>query len=546
MVIASRPSSRTAVGLGTTPVWNLTQPSEATKRPQIAAAQLATRTRRVEAIPVSGIEVPAKVELAAGVAPAVATDQGLLVPPAPAAPRQPETLSGPSVGRISVSAAAGPQIIPQVNPTVAAVPAAEPLPLPVSIPAEQTTLMEAAPTSVMAASQPALATEVIVPPAPPVSAVAPSPVMSCPPMPCPPMACPVNPICPRLGVQCPGCPQCGCTSATWYDEDWIPWEAFAQGEYIGPPRLPHVPEYRLRVDDTIQFVYRLTRKQSDSPYRIEVADELEINVYTIDAMTGDYAELPQEHLVLVQPDGAITVGGLGQVPAAGRTIEELRQHLMSRADELSKGAMITVTPTKLNTLLTELINTVDARFGAGGQSQQARVTPEGTVRLPAIGTVAAQGLTLEELQHEVEARYAEIVAGLEVTPILLDRAPRYIYVTGEVKSPGRFELTGPTTVSQAIALAGSWNFGAYLQHVVIYRRDDDWQLMATRVNLKSLLLYPEPCPEGEIWLRDADVIVVPKSPILFIDDMIDLIFTRGVYSVFPVIYAVNFSKLSTI
>jgi hypothetical protein len=37
---------------------------------------------------------------------------------------------------------------------------------------------------------------------------------------------------------------------------------------------------------------------------------------------------------------------------------------------------------------------------------------------------------------------------------------------------------------QAIAMAGSWNVGAHLSHVVVFRRDENWQLMATRVNIR--------------------------------------------------------------
>ena len=37
---------------------------------------------------------------------------------------------------------------------------------------------------------------------------------------------------------------------------------------------------------------------------------------------------------------------------------------------------------------------------------------------------------------------------LEVTPILAQRAPRYIYVIGEVRSPGRYDLQAPTTAMQ--------------------------------------------------------------------------------------------------
>jgi polysaccharide export outer membrane protein len=43
----------------------------------------------------------------------------------------------------------------------------------------------------------------------------------------------------------------------------------------------------------------------------------------------------------------------------------------------------------------------------------------------------------------------------------------------------------------------------------------------------------QPCPAGEIWLNDSDVIILPKSKILLCDDFINLVFTRGVYGVVP-------------
>jgi polysaccharide export outer membrane protein len=42
-----------------------------------------------------------------------------------------------------------------------------------------------------------------------------------------------------------------------------------------------------------------------------------------------------------------------------------------------------------------------------------------------------------------------------------------------------------------------------------------------------------PIPSDEIWLRDGDVVVVPKSPIKSMVDAIDLVATRGVYAVAP-------------
>ncbi len=138
------------------------------------------------------------------------------------------------------------------------------------------------------------------------------------------------------------------------------------------------------------------------------------------------------------------------------------------------------------------------------------------------------------------------IEGMEVIPVLVQRAPRYVYVLGEVRNPGRFELTGPTTAIQAISMAGSWNVGANLRQVVVFRRGDDWRLLATMLNLQAALYGNQPCPGGEIWLSDSDVVLVPKGPVLVADDFINLVFTRGIYGVFPLSATVNFGRLGSL
>jgi len=338
------------------------------------------------------------------------------------------------------------------------------------------------------------------------------------------------------GVDCVDCPPH--RRRGWEAARLIFWQAYAQGEYVGHERLPHVPEYRLRVDDQLDLIYRLTRDETSAPYKLNVGDEIRVESFTD-------AELNRD--LLIQPDGTITLRLLGQVHATGRTVTQLRDALEEAYKKYYRVPAITVTPLKVNTKLQDLLNTVDRRYGLGGQSQFVRVTPEGTIALPAIVSVCAQGLTLRELQEELNQRYAaEIVEGIEVIPVLTLRAPRFVYVLGEVRNPGRFELVGPTTAIQAISMAGSWNVGAHLRQIVVFRRGDDWRLMATVINLEAALRGHQPCPPGEIWLSDSDIVIVPKSPILQADDFINLVFTRGIYGVLPFNATVNYSAVSAL
>lgn len=315
------------------------------------------------------------------------------------------------------------------------------------------------------------------------------------------------------------------------------WQLYLQGEYVARARSAHVNEYRLRPDDQLDMIYRVTREETSQPYRLNVGDEIRVESLTDPNLNRD---------LQVQPDGTITMRLLGQVKATGKTVTQLCEDLEQAYLKYYKVPAISVTPLKMNTRLEDLRATVDRRQGVGGQSQLVRVTPEGSISLPALGCVPAQGLTLRELQQELNERYRDQIEGMEVIPVLVQRAPRFVYVLGEVRTPGRFEMTGPTTLIQAISMAGGWNVGSNLRQVVVFRRDDSWRLVATMVNLQPALYARQPYPPAEIWLSDSDVVIVPKGKILVADEFIELVFTRGIYGVFPLVSSINFSKLSTL
>ena len=85
---------------------------------------------------------------------------------------------------------------------------------------------------------------------------------------------------------------------------------------FGPFRTPHVSEYRLRVDDTLEFVYLLTREKMVEPYRLYVGDVIQVTS-AIDA-TLNQAEIG------ILADGTISLALIGQVRAAGKTVVDLQ------------------------------------------------------------------------------------------------------------------------------------------------------------------------------------------------------------------------------
>jgi polysaccharide export outer membrane protein len=311
----------------------------------------------------------------------------------------------------------------------------------------------------------------------------------------------------------------------WSNHEQVPWEQFAYGEYIGPHRTPHVPEYRLRVNDSLEFVYLRTREKSLEPYRLYVGD-------TISISSAIDPSLTQQNLV-VRSDGMVSLSLIGQVSTAGKTVENLQRELNDKYTKFVKNPAIVVQVNQGDTPLQDLVDSVDARAGQGGQARAATVSPDGTVQLPGIGSVPAIGLTLDEIGREVNARYRLRQGGIEVTPILIQRAPRFIYVVGQVGQPGRFELVGPTTVMQALALAQGDLQGGNLRQAIVFRRDQDWRLTATRLDLNGALIGRRPQPSDDIWLRDSDIVLIPKKPVQRLSEAVNLYFSNTLYGLFP-------------
>ncbi|MFN0016825.1 MAG: polysaccharide biosynthesis/export family protein [Pirellulaceae bacterium] len=326
------------------------------------------------------------------------------------------------------------------------------------------------------------------------------------------------------GVDCNFGDACGETR--WNQWGRVPWQQLGQGEYIGPPRNPDVPVYLVRVDDKIEFRYVATRYQSGKQYRIQAGDELKLE---------SLVDPNLNRTVIVQPDGTITLQLLDQVQAARLTMAELTALLKEKYKEFYKIPIgLTVSPVKTNTRLDDLLAAVNNRFNAGGQGQIVTVAADGTISLTKIGKVPAQGLSLDELAAEVNARYADYVEGLETTPILVQRAPHYTYVLGDVKNGGRFQMDRPTTVMQALAMANGINNGGNLRQVVVFRRAEDWRLIATKLDIRGAVYGTRPTPADEIFLRDNDIVLIPKSSIKRADDFIELIMTNGFYRAFPI------------
>ncbi|MEO1614314.1 MAG: polysaccharide biosynthesis/export family protein [Planctomycetota bacterium] len=327
---------------------------------------------------------------------------------------------------------------------------------------------------------------------------------------------------------------CG-AEGRWRDMCPSPFDAYGPGGYAGPARFAHLGTYRLRPGDQLQIIYLITRRQDEGEYRLTPGDEVLIeSVADEDLQRGTL-----ERGLLIQPDGTITVRLLGQVQAAGLSASQLRKVLESKYKKLYDEPSIDVTPVKTNTLAEDIRNAVGGQSGLQQQALNVTVMPDGIIRMPGIGGMCVQGFSLNELKREINLRYAELLVGLEVEPILTQQADHFVYVLGQVATPNRIQLNGPTTVLGAISQAGGHLPAGNMRQVVVLRRAEDWRLVSTMLDLQGAVLGKRPTPADEIWIQDGDVVIVPDKPITRLNNWIEQVFTRGVYGVIPVFFEPN-------
>ena len=320
-------------------------------------------------------------------------------------------------------------------------------------------------------------------------------------------------------------PRCQC----WRCPHQPPFNVYGPGGYVGPARSAPVAEYRLRSGDEIQLTFLIKTVRTVGSYRLVVGDELLVESDADANLTRGTLERGLE----IQPDGTITLRFIGQVHAAGQTIEQLRDLLNERYEEYYPDPAIDVTPVQTGNVARQIREAISGSEGFNPQQASQTVTPEGTIRLPRLGAIPTQGLTMDELKREINLRYESLGAGLEVEVVLEEQAPHFIYVLGEVGEAGRFEITSPTTVLGALSLAQGYIPGANLRQVVIFRRGTNWELVSTVLDLRAALFAKASRPTDEIWLQDGDVVIVPPMPIQVFDRFVQQVFTDGIYGVLP-------------
>ena len=143
------------------------------------------------------------------------------------------------------------------------------------------------------------------------------------------------------------------------------------------------------------------------------------------------------------------------------------------------------------------------------------VQPDGFVTLRGIGDVKVQGLTVPELTQTVRQAYGKILNDPVVSVLLKDFEKPYFVADGQVGKPGKYDLRGDTTLTQAIAIAGGFTEASKHSQVLLFRRVSDQWMEAKIINVKKM--EKSGSLKEDPMLHPGDMLFVPKNTMSKID-----------------------------
>jgi polysaccharide export outer membrane protein len=200
---------------------------------------------------------------------------------------------------------------------------------------------------------------------------------------------------------------------------------------------------------------------------------------------------PEEQQAIASSEVPRSTGGSAQTSSSG----EARQPSLQRRNpryQLCKGDVL-----DLNFPFTPEFNQIVA------------VQPDGYITLRAVGDLHVEGQTVPEVTQALRTAYGKILRDPVITIALKDFDKPYFIVSGQVGHPGKYDLRGDTTVTQALAIAGGFNDNAKHSQVLLFRRvSNDW-VEVKKLNIKHML-QAENLSE-DLHLRPGDMLFVPKS-----------------------------------
>lgn len=224
-------------------------------------------------------------------------------------------------------------------------------------------------------------------------------------------------------------------------------------------------------------------------------------------LTTSCAATPPSHTELAPRPDAAAPSSLDEinralVSAALQTSPDIRAYRLGPED------MIRIT-----------IFNIPQEEGAKGvtpRTMDARVSHQGNITLPLLGEIPVQGLTILEVEQKLHGLYEKYIHSPEIGVLVTEYRSQRVAVVGAVVSPGVFELTGPKTLLDLLAMAKGLNNNASSQ-VHLYRQMPEGRTSYV-IDLFTLTRgVGNDLAVLTLLVQAGDVISIPEAGTFFVD-----------------------------
>jgi polysaccharide export outer membrane protein len=134
------------------------------------------------------------------------------------------------------------------------------------------------------------------------------------------------------------------------------------------------------------------------------------------------------------------------------------------------------------------------------------VRPDGRISVPLLGDIQAAGMTPLALKGMLKDGFQEFVTAPEVSVVIKEINSRKVFVTGEVATPGAYDLQPRTKLMHVLALAGGLTPYSKKRAIILRDREGDDERRYT-IDLDGILSGKR--PKDNIVLQPGDTIIFP-------------------------------------
>ena len=155
------------------------------------------------------------------------------------------------------------------------------------------------------------------------------------------------------------------------------------------------------------------------------------------------------------------------------------------------------------------------------------VRPDGKLSFPLIGEIDTTGLTVSQFTNMMQIKLGEYIVQPHVTVNITQLGTTRVYVLGEVKKPGLYELVKSHNVLDAIGIAEGYTKDAAKKKVFLIHKDHKGEPL--KINLNDLL------KKGDTSQNYALV----EGDLLYLTSNGRIDFARDILPIISVAYMIN-------